>query len=184
MSGEQGSEGTLLGQYAGFVTRLSAFVIDRLILAGIITLITMVAQFVYGALRVSQWFGTQQLAQTVMTVVTVSVLVVVFLAYDMGFWLLAGQTPGKRIMGVRIVCTDGDRVHLGNAIRREIGYLISATLFLGYLWVLFDNRRQAWHDKLAGTLVVYSWPEQGGTPIQDRFGRFRRWRGQSQGTAD
>jgi uncharacterized RDD family membrane protein YckC len=94
----------------------------------------------------------------------------------MGFWMLAGQTPGKRVMGVRIVRTDGQRLKWGNAIRREVGYGISTILFLGYLWVLVDNRRQGWHDKLAGTMVVYAWPEEGGTPVRDRLQRFRERR--------
>ena len=86
-------------------------------------------------------------------------------------------------MGIRVVCTDGTRVRFGNAIRRQIGYFISATLFLGYLWILVDNRRQGWHDKLAGTMVVYSWPDEGVTPIRDQVRRFRERRGQAQGGA-
>jgi uncharacterized RDD family membrane protein YckC len=30
--------------------------------------------------------------------------------------------------------------------------------FLGFLWILIDNRRQGWHDKMAGTCVIYNWP--------------------------
>jgi len=78
------------------------------------------------------------------------------------------------LMGLRLVRTDGQRLHIGNAIRRELGYVVSAILFLGYLWVLFDNRRQGFHDKLAGTIVVYSWPEglMRGTLVRDRVQRF------------
>jgi uncharacterized RDD family membrane protein YckC len=89
--------------------------------------------------------------------------------------MLAGQTPGKYLMGLRIVRTDTDRIRLGNAVLREIGYVLSGILFLGYLWILFDNRRQGFHDKLAGTLVVYSWPEGElkGTFARDRIQRLR-----------
>jgi hypothetical protein len=56
--------------------------------------------------------------------------------------------------------------------------VISGILFLGYLWILFDNRRQGFHDKLAGTYVVYSWPEEElrGTFVVDRVQRFRHKR--------
>jgi uncharacterized RDD family membrane protein YckC len=83
---------------------------------------------------------------------------VVFLqVYWILFWMLAGQTPGKRLMGLRIIRVDGGRVTIGACIRRLIGYYLSAFLMLGFIWVLFDSRRQGFHDKLAGTLVLYAW---------------------------
>jgi uncharacterized RDD family membrane protein YckC len=51
------------------------------------------------------------------------------------------------------------------ALRRFIGYFISGILFLGFLWVLLDSRRQGWHDKIAGTFVIYSWEAK--TPPPD-----------------
>ena len=109
------------------------------------------------------------------------------LVYDIGFWLLAGQTPGKRVLGVRIVRTDGKRLRFWNALRRVIGYVFSSILFLGYLWILFDNRRQGFHDKLAGTMVVYSWPEDElkGTFVRDKVEHIRhrrRAKRESEGT--
>jgi uncharacterized RDD family membrane protein YckC len=56
---------------------------------------------------------------------------------------------------VAVVRDDGGRLRAGAAIVRWLGYWLSGILFLGYLWILVDNRRQAWHDKLAHTLVVY-----------------------------
>ena len=77
--------------------------------------------------------------------------------YYILFWMLIGQTPGKYLMGLRIVRLDGSRVTIGVCIRRLIGYYISAILFIGYIMVLFDDRRQAFHDKFAGTFVIYAW---------------------------
>jgi uncharacterized RDD family membrane protein YckC len=89
-------------------------------------------------------------------------------------------------MGLRIVRTNGERVRAGNAVRREVGYVISGLLFLGYLWILFDNRRQGFHDKLAGTIVVYSWPEAElkGTFIRDQVQHIRYRRQMSQANED
>jgi uncharacterized RDD family membrane protein YckC len=176
MSGEQTSQPGLYGQYAGFFTRLVAYAIDQLIVAGIIALIGTGVNLALNALNLSEWLATHPAAALIVTLFILGLVVFVRLFYNMGFWMLAGQTPGKRVMGVRVVRTDGHRLKWGNAIRREVGYWISAILFLGYLWVLVDNRRQAWHDKLAGTLVVYSWPEEGELPIQDRLQRFREGR--------
>jgi uncharacterized RDD family membrane protein YckC len=181
MTNDQLPQDTLLGRYAGFVTRLIAWIIDRLIVAGTVSLIIIVAQFVTNELNINQLIATEQLAQLIATIFILVVAIAVPLLYDFGFWLLAGQTPGKWVMGVRIVRTDGERLRAGNCVRRIIGYWISAILFLGYLWVLVDNRRQGFHDKLAGTLVVYSWPEQQRvTPVRDRVHRFRRSRQMAQ----
>jgi uncharacterized RDD family membrane protein YckC len=67
-----------------------------------------------------------------------------------------GQTLGKKILGIRVVRTDGSPVTYGRAFARSLGYLLSLFFgtFLGFLWALWDRRRQAWHDKIAGTVVV------------------------------
>jgi uncharacterized RDD family membrane protein YckC len=181
MASQQAPHEALLGQYAGFVTRLIAFAIDQLIVGAIVAAIVLLAEFVTNTLGANEWFGTEDLAGMVVTILVVVTGVSIYILYDLLFWMLAGQTPGKRAMGVRIVRTDGKRLKWGNAIRRKIGYWISVVLFLGYLWVIVDNKRQAWHDHLAGTLVIYAWPEQGGTPVHDRLRRVRERRESSQG---
>lgn len=173
MASPQAGQETLLGQYAGFVTRLIAFAIDQLIVGLAVSVVVLLAEFVASAFGANEWFGTGDLASTIVTILVVVTSALIFILYDLLFWMLAGQTPGKRLLGVRIVRTDGKRLRWGNAIRRKVGYWISAILFLGFLWVIVDNRRQAWHDYLAGTLVLYSWPEQGGAPVKERLRRFR-----------
>ena len=75
--------------------------------------------------------------------------------YFVGYWVKSGQTVGKTVMGIRIVKTDGSRLSLGQALLRYIGYLISgAALSLGFLWLVFDRKRQGGHDKIAGTCVL------------------------------
>jgi uncharacterized RDD family membrane protein YckC len=152
---------TRLGQYAGFATRLIATIIDRLIVSGAISIIAAVTNIVLEALGLDQLLRLQGQGSLIMPVFVAVLALLLPIAYDIGFWLLAGQTPGKRVMGLRIVRTDGERVRFGNCVRRVIGYWISAILFLGYLWVLVDNRRQGFHDKIAGTFVVYTWPDAG-----------------------
>ena len=170
MSTEQASEGTPYGQYAGFVTRLVAFFIDRLIVAIFVSIVSTVVGFVTGSLQVNQWLGIEAWSQWLVAGLLAVFTLSTYFVYDVGCWLLAGQTPGKRLMGLLVVRADGQRVRLGGAIRRWLGYWLSAILFLGFLWVLVDNRRQALHDKLAGTLVVYAGPDERGraAPIRVR----------------
>ncbi len=66
-----------------------------------------------------------------------------------------GQTPGKKIMKVRVVKLDGSPLSDGDAILRTLVSMVSgAVILLGYLWAFADSRNQTWHDKVVGTLVV------------------------------
>lgn len=67
-----------------------------------------------------------------------------------------GTTPGKKLLGLRVVRESGESAGFGTMLLREwIGKAISGLIFsLGYLWILFDRDRQGWHDKLVSTYVV------------------------------
>jgi len=67
-----------------------------------------------------------------------------------------GQTLGKKALNLRVVTTDYEPLSFGKAFLREvIGKFIStAILLIGFLWVAWDEKKQALHDKLAGTCVV------------------------------
>jgi uncharacterized RDD family membrane protein YckC len=155
-----GAAQSLAGQPAGYVSRLIAFVIDVIVItvafvatgwlldavrsvlgAGIVSGRTLdaIPEFTYGGLQVS---GTT----------------LFWLSYLLLFWTVSGKTPGKAILGLRIVTRDGKGLSLGRSILRVVGYIISALVFyLGFLWVAVDTRQRGWHDYLAGTYVVYSW---------------------------
>lgn len=72
------------------------------------------------------------------------------------FWVAKGATPGKMLISARIVdAASGRPPTTGQLIGRYLGYYVSMLpLFLGFIWVAFDSRKQGWHDKLAGTVVV------------------------------
>jgi uncharacterized RDD family membrane protein YckC len=129
-----------------------AYIIDLLIMAVLQGAIGMFGQFLVDILSLgepySQWI----------TIVFAIIGVLSYLAYYIGFWVLAGQTPGKSVMGLRIVRTNGDRIGFWRALIRLLGYLITPILLLGCLLIPIDRRRQALHDKIAGTLVVYAGP--------------------------
>jgi uncharacterized RDD family membrane protein YckC len=66
-----------------------------------------------------------------------------------------GQTPGKLVMGLRVVRTNAAPLNTVDAGIRYLGYYIGSAFFsLGLLWALFDDKRRCWHDFFAGTLVV------------------------------
>ena len=66
-----------------------------------------------------------------------------------------GQTLGKMAFGLRVVKKNGKRISILDALLRNVfGYTISQIFLLGYVWAALDRERQAWHDKMAGTVVV------------------------------
>jgi uncharacterized RDD family membrane protein YckC len=151
---------------AGFITRSVAFVIDivtvmigSVIFAALVSLILNFFGFSSDNLQLDTTTpGVVDILQTVI-VIAAAVAVVLFIpAYFVSAWVLIGATPGKLLLGLQVVRTDHTPLGWGRASLRFIGYWISAiVLFLGFLWVLVDRRRQGWHDKLAGTYVVYTW---------------------------
>ena len=74
------------------------------------------------------------------------------------FWLHRQATPGKIAVSARVVdARTGDTMTLRQSIVRYLGYFVSTIPFgLGLIWVAFDSRKQGWHDKLAGTVVIRS----------------------------
>ena len=179
MPTEQPPHPVILGRYAGFFSRAAAYALDRLISFGIAFVILLVIDYFLSLFRFDQWLeglsGDASVnAAVVFLLSTLGIYFLVSIGYNVGFWVMSGQTPGKRVLGVRIMRKDGTRLTLGNALRRQVGYWISAIFCLGFLWILVDNKRQGFHDKLAGTIVTYSWPEGRlrGTFVIERVQRF------------
>jgi uncharacterized RDD family membrane protein YckC len=89
---------------------------------------------------------------------SVGIFMILLLVYMV--WALAlfsrGTTPGKNLLGMRVIDEQGQPATFGKMFIREwIGKFISGLVFgLGYLWILLDRDRQGWHDKLVSTYVV------------------------------
>ena len=133
-------------EYVGFWARLGATIVDTILL--LIICIPLVT-WIYGAeYWVSERF-IQGPADLVINWVLPAVAVVLF-------WIYRQATPGKMLIHARIVdAKTGGKPTTGQLIGRYLGYYVSTiVLLLGFIWVAFDARKQGWHDKLAGTLVV------------------------------
>lgn len=117
----------------GFWIRFAAAVIDSIIISFI--------SFVLLRFSSSTWTGFG--------------ILVLWLYY----WLftgLKGQTPGKMAVGIIVVNAEGSVPGLRRAALREVpGKIISfIAIYLGLLWIIWDKRKQGWHDKIANTCVV------------------------------
>lgn len=146
--------------HAGFVSRAIAFIIDLIVVSVAALAAVALVQATVNAFTLYGLLG-QRLVQSApfqQIMVTLNALIgaVIAIGYPVGFWTLLGQTPGKMLTGVRIARVDGQPLTVRRALLRFVGYWLSAIpLGLGFFWVLVDDQRQCWHDKLAGTYVVY-----------------------------
>jgi uncharacterized RDD family membrane protein YckC len=156
----------LQGHYAGFVSRLVATLVDLAIIA-----VANVAM-AWATIELMAYVGIDlrncpdlDSDATIVAILCHGVLAVAVLigawgpaVYALFFWSTTGQTPGKAVMGVRVVRLDGKPMGFWTAVRRVAGYGLSlAAVGIGFLFILSDDRRQGWHDKIAGTCVIYSW---------------------------
>lgn len=156
----------LQGHYAGFVSRLIATLVD----IGILTAVNVV--LAWAAIELLAYVGADvrncpdlESETPILAVLCHGALVVAMLVgtwgpavYALFFWSTTGQTPGKAVMGVRVVRLDGKPMTVWTAARRIAGYFLSlAAVGVGFLVILVDDRRRGWHDRIAGTCVIYSW---------------------------
>ena len=83
----------------------------------------------------------------------------VLTAYQPLFWARYGGTPGMHLFGIRLTRPDRSRVRPARAIARELAMVASALpVGLGFAWAAWNARGQAWHDRIAGTVVVAAGP--------------------------
>jgi uncharacterized RDD family membrane protein YckC len=76
-------------------------------------------------------------------------------AYGAVMWKLRVTTIGGIVFGLKVVRVDGRPIDWPTAIVRALSCFLSFVIVgLGFLWIIFDDDKQAWHDKIAGTVVV------------------------------
>jgi uncharacterized RDD family membrane protein YckC len=161
-------------QYVGFWMRLLAFFVDVLVLV-VVLLPAMVA--VYGggywgragrelagllassgdpnadAARMLEILGRPDSAVAALFDIKVQLALLVA---TLLFWRFRGATPGKMLIRARIVRADTlEKPSAARLAGRFLAYTVSLVpACLGFLWIAFDRRKQGWHDKLAGTVVI------------------------------
>lgn len=147
-------------RYGGFWRRLFAFLIDKVILYFVTLILFLIGLLALGLKgnmtdRVLSSLGEPAHGIGVFALLYIAASLLAGMIYFTGFHGIAGRTPGKMLLGLRVIQASGDPITPGIAFLRWVGYLISGPLFgLGFLWVAFDGRKQGWHDKIAATLVI------------------------------
>ena len=126
-----------------------AFVLD----AALINLVAIIVAV--GASLILSLFHIPKELKTVLAAIAGAAYIVWSIGYFVAFWSSTGQTPGSRLMQIRVVTANGGPFRPRRAILRCIGLVLAALpLFAGYVLILFDGKRRGFQDRLAGTLVV------------------------------
>jgi uncharacterized RDD family membrane protein YckC len=144
---------SLVGHYAGPVSRAAAFAIDTavsaLLLAGTLAVVTALADLV-----LRRNFDYSDAPQLIGWAVLLTWL---FLYYFVS-WSIAGKTVGMALLGLRVVRRDGSRLDKGHAFLRVIAYPFSFLFFgLGLVGIVIGREHRAFHDVVGDTTVVYDW---------------------------
>jgi uncharacterized RDD family membrane protein YckC len=139
-----------LPSYAGFWIRLLATLIDTVVLL-CITVPLLIAVYGWAYFDMAQAGLVAGKADFLLTWVAPAV-------FAIAFWLYKQATPGKMSVSIAVVdAQTGKSLTVGQSIGRYLGYFLSAVpLGLGFFWVAFDAKKQGWHDKLSGTVVVHA----------------------------
>ena len=126
-------------EYAGFGSRLGAFIIDVLI---------GFAFAVPGNLISAA--GAETLGTLVSLAGTIAFLVLYCKKVSQG------QSWGQKVTGVRVVdVTSGASISAGRVFGRQLAKIVSQIVcFLGFFWMIWDPKKQTWHDKIVNTIVV------------------------------
>ena len=128
-------------QYAGGGSRFLAGIIDGII----VTLVSVLLGFALGI-----FMG--EIGAILNTILNIMVTIFYWVFYQAS----QGQTLGKKAMGIKVVDLAGNTPSVMTFFLREIiGKIVSSIiLFIGYLMILWDGKKQGLHDKIAGTVVV------------------------------
>ena len=138
----------VVSDHAGAVSRALAYVID-----GVIVNLSFTALIAVATLIDNAFGGGGGGASNFAIAIGSSAWLAMSAVYLASFWSLAGETPGMRFVGIRLSV---ERLPLGRSIKRLIGLALSvATFGIGFLGILFNERRRAWEDRFSGADVVY-----------------------------
>jgi len=165
--GQPGVPGQAVGgERAGFGTRLGAYILDS-ILYGLLGMLFVIP----GIILIVQSFsdcvsfndevvcppgspkGGMIGAGIALMLVGMLVVFILFVR-AMG---KTGQTWGSKIVGVKVIsATTGEPIGVGKAIGRTLfaGFISANIFYLGYLWMLWDDKKQTWQDKVVSSIVV------------------------------
>ena len=146
-------------RYAGFWIRVVAKFIDGLIVGVPIMILYFVVIFGFGFQSMTANPNASMSAMFTSLGVQLGVQLLGFILgglYNVYFVFKHGATPGKKIVGLKIIMADGSPISLGRAIGRYFAEMVSGlACYIGYIIVGFDDQKRGLHDHMCHTRVIY-----------------------------
>ncbi len=143
-------------EYVGFGPRFVAFLLDSLVALIPLSLLAalVLPSLDLSGIDVNDPATIRTLLMTLVTRLTFDVIVLAVLV--LACWIRFAATPGKMVFRAAIVdASTLQPVPPSRLVLRYLGYFPSTiALGIGFVWIAFDRRKQGWHDKMAGTVVV------------------------------
>lgn len=154
-------------KYAGFWIRLLAYIIDSLLL---------LILFAFPMIFLKQGFNPEKIIEKIESgdlsvllnisffMITFIIIIIFSIGYYIISWSKWGKTFGMKILGIKVVDNEGKNISMGKAFLRWLmGYFLPGIIpYVGVLLYLalgimiaVDNKKQGWHDKIAGSYVIY-----------------------------
>lgn len=136
-------------QYVGFWARFIAFVVNSVIIAIPIWIVMKLL-----GIELDLGGSYEALEAQLNRIQTIDLII--SMAFFIGLWLVTQTDPGKMLFSAVIVdAKTGGKPSTLQYVLRYVGYIVSTLpLFLGFFWIGWDARKQGFHDKIAGTVVV------------------------------
>jgi uncharacterized RDD family membrane protein YckC len=144
--------------YAGFWIRFVAYLIDLIILAiGCGAVQRILVGSMFGIPRFDPGTGFDIAVLAPLIGVSILVQLTVSACYEGFFVAKLGATPGKMVIGTKVVCADGSPVSLGRAFGRYFAKILSSLILcIGFILIGFDSQKRGLHDLICDTRVVKS----------------------------
>ncbi len=135
--------------YPGLVTRGIAFALDAAVINVVATVVGVGASLILSLLHLPSD------VKTILAAIGTAAYVLWLVGYFVVFWSTTGQTPGARMMQIKVQGWDGCLISPHRALVRCGGLFLAALpLFLGFVPILYDDKRRGFQDRFAGTVVI------------------------------
>jgi uncharacterized RDD family membrane protein YckC len=146
-------------RYAGFWIRVVAKIIDGIIVGIPIMILYFVVAFGFGIQTISTNPNMPMSGLLASIGVQLGVQLFSFILgglYTVYFVFKHAATPGKKIVGLKVIMADGSPITLGRSVGRYFAELVSGlACYIGYIIVGFDDQKRALHDHMCHTRVIY-----------------------------
>ncbi|MGB9706860.1 MAG: RDD family protein [Microgenomates group bacterium] len=146
-----------LPEYASFWRRFFASSLDGVIISIVGALVGAIIGLTTGAASLGVSKESASFLSSFGSLISNGINLIISICYPVYFIGTRGQTPGKMALGIKVIKLGTNEApgYMSAFLREVVGKLASFLIFgLGYLWMLWDNQKQTWHDKIAKTVVV------------------------------